>query len=89
MRVESEKDFKILRERFNQWRKQFPMFVHDVNRIEHAVEDYIQNYSIALVHYRQSKKKNHLEKAQQQIDKINSLIDTIEKIELMALLSRG
>ena len=89
MQVTSEKDFPILRNRINDWRKQFPMFKHDVNEIEHVIEKHIQDYSIALVHYRQSKKMNFIERAQREIDSINALIQMIEKIELMALLSRG
>jgi hypothetical protein len=89
MEVCSEKDFSKLRQQFQIWRKRHSMFVHDVNRIEHVVEEHIQKYSIALVYYRQTKKKNYLEQAQQQIEEINSLIQTIEKIELMSILSRG
>ena len=88
MQIESERDFPELRSRFKQWRKAFPMFAHDVNKIEHIVEAHIQDYSIALVHYRQSKKRYYLELAQSHIDEINRVIATVEKIELMALLSR-
>ena len=89
MEVESDKDFSELRKHFNIWRKRWPMFKHDVNRIEAVIEEHIQNYSIALVYYRQTKQRNYIEPAQKEIDNINSLIKTIEKIELMALLSRG
>ena len=89
MRVETEKDFPALRQHFNVWRKRHSMFVHDVNRIEHIVEDHIQKYSIALVYYRQTKKRSYIDQAQQQLDEINKLINTIEKIELMSMLSRG
>jgi hypothetical protein len=88
MQIESEKDFPELRTRFKQWRKAFPMFAHDVNKIEHIVESHIRDYSIALVHYRQSKKRYYIEQAQGYIDEINRVISTVEKIELMALLSR-
>ncbi len=89
MKVESEKDFPALRQQFQKWRKRFPMFTHDVNTIEHIIENHIQNYSIALVNYRQSHKKNHLERAQQEIDNINRVLSTVEKLELMAMLSQG
>jgi hypothetical protein len=89
MEVYSEEDFYKLRQQFQIWRKRHSMFVHDVKRIEHIVEDHIQKYSIALVYYRQTKKKNYLDQAQQQIEEINNLIQTIEKIELMSILSRG
>jgi len=88
MKVESDKDFSELRKHFNVWRKRFPMFTHDVDRIESIAEQFIQNYSIAGVNYRQTKQKRYLERAQQELDNINKLLDTVEKIELMAMLSR-
>ena len=89
MYITSEDDFQILRQQFSLWRKRFPMFIHDVNRIEKTVEQHIQEYSKILVLYRQTKNKSYVEKAQQEIDKINALVATVEKIELMAMLSRG
>jgi hypothetical protein len=89
MKIESDKDFLELRKQFSVWRKRFPMFVHDVDQIEHIIENRIQNYSIALVYYRQTKAKHHLERAQQEIDAINLVLSTVEKLELMSLLSRG
>jgi len=89
MKVESDKDFLELRKQFNVWRKRFPMFTHDVDQIENIIESKIQNYSIALVYYRQTKGKNHLERAQHELDEINRIISTAEKMELMSLLSRG
>jgi hypothetical protein len=89
MEVRSEEDFSKLRQQFQVWRKRHSMFTHDVNKIEHIVENHIQKYSIALVYYRQTKKKNYLEQATNEIKEINNLIQTIEKIELMSILSRG
>jgi len=89
MFVESEKDFQELRNHFQIWRKRHGLFIHDVNRIENIVEHHIRQYSTALVYYRQTKKKSYLESAQKEIDEINRLIQTIEKIELMSILSRG
>ena len=88
MRVESDKDFPELRKHFSVWRKRFPMFKHDVDRIESIAEKFIQNYAIAGVHYRQTKQRRYLERAQEELDNINKLLDTVEKIELMAMLSR-
>ena len=88
MQIESEKDFPELRERFNKWRKSFPMFAHDVTKIEHIVEQHIRKYSVSLINYRQSKKRYYIEQAQTHIDEINLVISTVEKIEMMALLSR-
>jgi hypothetical protein len=89
MQIESDKDFKQLREQFGVWRKRFPMFKHDVNQIENIIETHIQNHSIIMVNYRQTKSKSWLEKAQKEIDEINRVVGTVEKIELMAMLSRG
>jgi len=89
MQIESEKDFPKLREQFNVWRKRFPMFKHDVNKIEHIIETHIQSYSTALVYYRQSKSKSYLEKAQNEIDSINRILSTVGKMELMSILSQN
>ena len=89
MQVESDKDFPELRKQFNVWKNRFPMFKHDVNQIEHIIENHIQNFSIIMVQYRQTKSKSCLEKAQHEINEINRVIATVEKIELMALLARG
>ncbi len=88
MTVTSDADFKELRNQLNRWRSRFPMFKHDVNQIEHIIEHHIQNYSIALVYYRQTHKKNYLESAQKELDEINRVIATVEKLELVAMLSQ-
>jgi len=87
MHIESEKDFPELRRQFFVWRKRFPMFIHDVHQIEHIIEEHIQKYSIALVHYRQRHSTSYLEIAQKEIDEINRVLSTVGKLELMALLS--
>ena len=89
MQIESDKDFKQLREQFNIWRRRFPMFKHDVNRIEKIIEQHIQLHSIIMVQHRQTKNRSYLEKAQREIDAINRVISTVEQIELMSMLSRG
>ncbi len=86
MQIENEKDFTQLRKHFDVLRKRFPMFKHDVNHIENIIENHIQNYSIALVYYRQTKSKTYLEKAQIEIDNINRILSTVNKLELMAIL---
>ena len=88
MQIESEKDFNQLRKQFGVWRKRFPMFVHDVKKIESIVEEHIKQHSIALVNYRQTHGKNYIQQAQQEIDSINRVVLTVEKIELMAMLSQ-
>ena len=89
MKIESDRDFAELRNQFSLWRKRFPMFTHDVQRIEKIIDEHIQAHSKIMVNYRQTKSKSWLEKAQREIDAINKIIDTVEKMELMAMLSRG
>jgi hypothetical protein len=64
------------------------MFPHDVRKIEDSVEDLIKKHSISLMYYRQTHKPYYIRQAKGYIDEINGVILTIEKIELMALLSR-
>ncbi len=89
MEVQSEKDFTELRHQFSAWRKRLPMFTHDVVHIERIIEQHMKNHSIALVKYRQTHSKTHLESAQKEIDEINRVLSTVGKLELMALLSQG
>jgi hypothetical protein len=88
MQIESEQDFPKLRQQFKEWRKRFPMFTHDVTSIERIVEEHIKQHSITLVKYRQTHSKGYLDQAQKEIDTINQVITTVEKIELMAMLSQ-
>ncbi len=89
MQVTSDRDFPQLRRHINQWRMRFPMFAHDVQQIERMVEQHIVEFSNAGIRYRQTHSRSHLEKAQRELDEINRIIATVEKMELMSLLSRG
>jgi len=89
VKIESDKDFEQLRAQFTGWRKRFPMFTHDVQRIEKMINQHIQEHSKIMVLHRQTKNRSHLEKAKLEIDAINKIIDTVEKLELMAILSKG
>ncbi len=89
MQIKSENDFQELRNQFSEWRKRFPMFKHDVRQIERVINIHIQSHSRLMVLHRQTHSKSYLEKAQLEIDAINQVIATVEKIELMSLLSRG
>ena len=89
MKVESDQDFKQLRDQFTAWRNRFPMFVHDVQRIEKIINQHITAHSKIMVMYRQTKNRSYLERAQQEINTINTVLATVEKMELMSLLSRG
>jgi len=89
MKIESDQDFKQLREQFAAWRLRFPMFTYDVQRIEKIINQHITDHSKIMVMYRQTKNRSYLEKAQLEIDTINTVLTTVEKMELMSLLSRG
>ncbi len=89
MQIESEQDFTKLRQHIDAWHKKFPLFKHDVIKIENAVEEHIKQYSIAMVRYRQSHKKYFLEQAQAHISEINRIVNLAEKMELMAILSQS
>ena len=89
MQIESDKDFTELRNQFSVWRKRFPMFVHDVQQIEKIIDSHIQQHSKIMVMHRQTHNRSYLERAQREIDAINRTLDTVEKLELIAMLSRG
>ena len=89
MKIESDNDFEQLRAQFTGWRRRFPMFTHDVQRIEKIIDEHIQEHSKIMVLHRQTHSRSYLEKAQLEVDAINTIIDTVEKLELMAMLSRG
>ena len=89
MQIESEQDFVKLRNQFLIWRKRFPMFTHDVYQIEKIIDSHIQQHSKIMVLHRQTHSRSYLEQAQLEIDAINQVITTVEKLELMAMLSRG
>ena len=89
MQIESDKDFVQLRNQFLVWRKRFPMFVHDVQQIEKIIDRHIQQHSKIMVLHRQTHNRSYLEKAQLEINSINRTLATVEKLELMAMLSRG
>ena len=89
MQIESDKDFTQLRNQFLVWRKRFPMFVHDVQQIEKIIDSHIQQHSKIMVMHRQTHNRSYLEKAQLEINAINQVLGTVEKLELMAMLSRG
>jgi hypothetical protein len=88
MHVTSEKDFPELRNQFSVWRKRFPMFTHDVTSIERIVEEHIKRHSQIMIQHRQTHSKRYLDDAQAEISAINRIVATVEKIELMAMLSQ-
>ena len=88
MKIQSEKDFDKARDHVKSYRKKFPEFRHDVDQMEKAIEKHMKQHSLHLVSFRQSKKLYYIEYAQQEIDAINKIISTVEKIEIMAYLSQ-
>jgi hypothetical protein len=64
------------------------MFTHDVYQIEKIIDSHIQQHSKIMVLYRQTHSRSYLEKAQKEINDINRVLLTVEKLELMAMLSR-
>jgi hypothetical protein len=89
MQIQSDKDFQELRNQFSDWRKRFSMFKHDVYQIEQMINTHIQSHSRLMVLHRQTHNRSYLEKSQLEIDAINRILDTVSKLELMAMLSRG
>ena len=89
MKIQTDQDFSVLPQQFAEWRKRFPMFGHDVQRIEKIIDEHIQQHSKIMVMHRQTKNRSYLERAQKEIDAINQVLGTVEKLELMSLLSRG
>ena len=89
MQIESDKDFVELSKQLLVWRKRFPMFIHDVCQVEKIIDHHIQEHSKIMVMHRQTHNRSYLEKAQKEIDAINQVLSTVEKLELMAILSRG
>ena len=88
MQIKSEEDFQQLRNQFSEWRKRFPMFKHDVRSVEQMINIHIQSHSRLLVLHRQTHNRSYIEKAQLEIDAINRILDTVSKLELMAMLNQ-
>ena len=89
MDCKGPEDFEIVRKEIKRWRKTHPMFVHDITRLSNSIEHHISQYSNILVDYRRTRKESYLEKANKEIDQINNLLNTVGKLELMAILSQG
>ena len=81
-------DFSNIRKKCAEWRKRHSMFSQDIRKIEASIEKHISNYSNHMVMYRQTHKESYLEKAELEIKEIEKLVNLVEKIELMSLLSR-
>jgi hypothetical protein len=89
MQIKTDKDFTELRKQLLVWHKRFPMFAHDVHQIGKIIDLHIQQHSKIMVLHRQTHSRSYLERAQLEIDSINRTLATVEKLELMSILSRG
>ena len=89
LEINSHEDFDKLRNQLDKWRKRFPMFSHDIRTIQNSIEQHMKAYMECLIKFKQTKSDRYIENAELEIDKINTLINTVSKVELMALLTKG
>lgn len=87
MFISSDKDFPEVRSKIREWRRRFPMFSHDISRLENIIEGKISNYSRLMVQHRQTKQRYCLDDAEKEIQSINNILAMADKMELMAILS--
>ena len=87
MIVKDEDDFPRLKKHIRKYRQKYPMFSKDVERLQKTIDSHITEYSKLMVQYRNTKSGSFLAKADEEIKKINNIISTIEKIELLKHLS--
>ena len=71
-----------------QWKKNHGMFLKDIQRLEHVVNDCISEASKALVMYRQTGRRSYLEAATAHYQRASEIIRTFSKRELLASLSK-
>ena len=88
MIVKYEDDFPRLARHIRNYKKRFPMFMHDIRKLESNIEQLKKEYSFYTIKQKQSKSEHYLTQANQKIEEINQVILLIDKIELMAILSR-
>ena len=80
--------YKIQRTVISQWKKNHGMFLRDIQRLEHSVNNCITEASKVLVLYRQTGRKSHLEVANKHYSQASEFIRTFSKRELLASLSK-
>ena len=88
MIVKDEDDFDRLRVHIKKYRRKYPMFSKDVERLQSTVENHIKLYSQYMFQHRSTKSQKYVDKAELEIEKINNLVKTIERIELLMHLSK-
>ena len=80
--------YAIQRTTIASWKKNHPMFVKDIQRLEKTVQQHISEASSLLVKYRQTHSRTYLELVQQQYAVASEIIKTFSKRELLATLSQ-
>ena len=71
-----------------QWKKNHSIFIKDIQRLEHVVNDCISDASKTLVMYRQTGSRSYLETANTHYQRASEIIRTFSKRELLASLSK-
>ena len=89
MIVKYEDDFPRLSRHIRNYKKRFPMFMHDIRKLESNIEQLKKEYSFYIIKHKQTKSEHYLTQANQKIEEINQVILLIDKIELIAILSRS
>jgi len=64
------------------------MFIHDIRKLENNIDQLKKEYSFYIIKYKQNKSETYLLQAEQKIAEINQVILLIDKIELLAILSK-
>ena len=88
MIVKYEDDFPRLAKHIRNYKKRFPMFIHDIRKLENNIDQLKKEYSFYIIKYKQNKSETYLLQAEQKIAEINQVILLIDKIELLAILSK-
>jgi len=81
--------YKIQSTVIAQWKKNHGIFIKDIQRLEHSVNDCITEASKVLVLYRQTSRRSYLEAANTHYQRASETIRTFSKRELLASLSKA
>ncbi len=80
--------YKIQNTVIAQWKKNYGMFLKDIQRLEKSVNECITEASKSLVLYRQTGRRSCLEAANAHYQRAGDYIRTFSKRELLASLSK-
>jgi hypothetical protein len=81
--------YKIQNTVIAQWKKNHGIFIKDIQRLEHSVNDCITEASKVLVLYRQTGRRSYLEVANNHYSRASEFIKAFSKRELLASLSKA